>query len=61
MPRIADASGSEPPNGWIKNVLGFRQFSLREFKKVQTEWKLVCLARDPRRMDALTAALGSRK
>jgi transposase len=47
---------AEPPNGWIKNVLGFRQFSLRGLKKVQAEWKLVCLALNLRRMGALTAA-----
>jgi hypothetical protein len=35
---------AEPPNGWIKNVLGFRQFSLRGLHRVQAEWKLVCLA-----------------
>ena len=40
----------EPPNGWIKAVLGFRQFSLRGFKKVQAEWQLVCLALNLRRM-----------
>jgi hypothetical protein len=35
---------AEPPNGWIKNVLGFRQFSMRGLKKAQAEFKLVCLA-----------------
>jgi len=25
---------AEPPNGWIKNVLGFRQFSLRGLHRV---------------------------
>ncbi len=24
---------SEPPNGWVKNVLGFRQFSLRDWPR----------------------------
>jgi len=47
---------AEPPNGWIKNVLGFRQFSLRGLKKVQAEWKLVCMALNLRRMGALTLA-----
>jgi hypothetical protein len=47
---------AEPPNGWIKNVLGFRQFSVRGLNKVQAEWKLVCLALNLRRMGALTAA-----
>jgi transposase len=46
---------AEPPNGWIKNVLGFRQFSVRGLKKVQAEWKLVCLALNLRRMGAMIA------
>jgi transposase len=44
----------EPPNGWIKAVLGFRQFSFRGFKKVKAEWQLVCLALNLRRMAYLT-------
>ena len=40
----------EPPNGWIKAVLGFRQFSLRGLHKVGAEWKLVCMAVNLRRM-----------
>ena len=47
---------AEPPNGWIKNVLGFRQFSVRGLKKAQAEWKLVCLALNLRRMGAMIAA-----
>ena len=43
----------EAPNGWIKNVLGFRQFSLRGLEKVQAEFKLVCLALNLRRMSGL--------
>ena len=42
----------EAPNGWIKSVLGFRQFSLRGTEKVRAEWKLVCLAMNLRRMAA---------
>ena len=41
---------AEPPNGWIKNVLGFRQFSMRGLKKAQAEFKLVCLALNLLRM-----------
>ena len=44
---------AEPPNGWIKNVLGFRQFSMRGLKKVQAEFKLVCMALNLRRMGAM--------
>ena len=40
----------EAPNGWIKSVLGFRQFSLRGLEKVKAEFKLVCLALNLRRM-----------
>lgn len=46
---------SEPPNGWIKHVLGFRQFSLRGIEKAQAEWKLVCAALNLRRMAKLLA------
>ena len=41
---------AEPPFGWIKHVLGFRQFSLRGLEKVKAEWNLVCLAINLRRM-----------
>ena len=47
---------AEPPNGWIKHVLGFRQFSLRGWAKVQAEFKLVCMALNLRRMSALLTA-----
>jgi hypothetical protein len=47
---------AEPPNGWIKNVLGFRQFSLRGLERVSAEWKLVCLALNLRRMAAMATA-----
>lgn len=40
----------EAPNGWIKAVLGFRQFSLRGIEQVRAERKLVCLALNLRRM-----------
>ncbi len=46
---------AEPPNGWIKSVLGFRQFSLRGLDKVKAEFKLVCLALNLRRMCSLRA------
>ena len=47
---------AEPPNGWIKSVLGFRQFSLRGLHRVQAEFKLVCLALNLRRMSTLRTA-----
>lgn len=47
---------AEPPNGWIKNVLGFRQFSMRGLHRVQAEFKLVCLALNLRRMSTLRMA-----
>ncbi len=44
---------AEPPNGWIKNVLGFRQFSMRGLNKAKAEFKLVCLALNLRRMGTM--------
>jgi transposase len=44
---------AEPPNGWIKSVLGFRQFSMRGLQKAQAEFKLVCMALNLRRMGAM--------
>jgi transposase len=46
---------SEPPNGWIKNVLGFRQFSVRGVERVKAEFKFVCMALNLRRMAAMSA------
>ena len=46
---------AEPPNGWVKNVSGFRQFSMRGLEKVKAEFKLVCLALNLRRMGAMQA------
>ncbi len=43
----------ESPFGWVKNVLGFRDFSLRGLRKVRGEWNLVCLALNLRRMRGL--------
>ena len=47
---------AEPPNGWIKNVLGFRQFSMRGLEKAKAEFKLVCMALNLRRMGAMAFA-----
>ena len=46
---------SEGPNGWVKEVLGFRRFSLRGLDKVRGEWHLVCLALNIRRLAAMAA------
>ena len=46
---------SEGPNGWVKEGLGFRRFSLRGVEKVRGEWHLVCLALNIKRMRALAA------
>ena len=40
----------EPVFGWIKQSLGFRQFSLRGQENAEAEWKLVCGAMNLRRM-----------
>lgn len=45
----------EPVFGWIKEVLGFRRFSLRGLAKVSAEWDLVCLAINLKRMHVLMA------
>lgn len=47
---------AEPPNGWIKSVLGFSQFSMRGLDKAKAEFKLVCLALNLRRMGAMHVA-----
>ena len=46
---------SEAPHGWIKEVLGFRRFSVRGLQNVQGEWDLVCLALNVKRLQALMA------
>jgi transposase len=46
----------EPVIGIIKEILGFRQFSLRGLKKVTDEWCLVCLAFNLKRLHILMTA-----
>ena len=48
----------EPVIGIIKEVLGFRQFSLRGLLAVAGEWCLVCLAFNLKRMHTLYLAKG---
>jgi Transposase DDE domain. len=43
----------EPVIGIIKEVLGFRQFSLRGLAGAAGEWCLVCLAFNLKRLHAL--------
>ena len=47
---------SEAPNGWIKEVLGLRRFSVRGLDKVRWEWNSVCLALNVKRLQPLLAA-----
>jgi len=46
----------EPVFGIIKQVLGFRQFSLRGLEAVTGEWKLMAMAFNLKRMHVLAAA-----
>jgi transposase len=48
----------EPVFGWIKQVLGFRAFSLRGIGKVNAEWRLMCAAMNLRRIHRLTWVAG---
>jgi transposase len=43
----------EPVFGWIKQVLGFRSFSLRGLGAVGAEWRLICTALNFKRMHRL--------
>ena len=45
----------EPPNAWVRQILGFRQFSFKGLEKVRSEFKLVCAALNLRRMAAMRA------
>jgi len=44
----------EPVFGIIKAAMGFRQFSLRGLEKVNTEWTLVTLAYNFKRLFSIT-------
>ena len=49
--RYAQRKGlAESPFGWVKMVMGFRQFSVRGIEKIKGEWQLVCAALDLRRL-----------
>lgn len=47
---------AEPPNGWIKNVLRFRQFNMRGLHRARAEFKLVCPALNLRRMCSMQSS-----
>ena len=46
----------EPVLGWIKEVLGFRRFSLRGVAKARGEWNVVCLAVNLKRLHRIRMA-----
>lgn len=48
---------SEPVFGIIKEVMGFRRFSLRGLEKVKGEWRLVCLAFNLKRLCVLNQGI----
>lgn len=43
----------EPVFGWIKQVIGFRTFSLRGIAAVSAEWRLMCTAVNLKRLHRL--------
>ncbi|MGH6675278.1 MAG: transposase, partial [Xanthobacteraceae bacterium] len=47
----------EPVFGIIKSVMGFRQFSPRGLDNVRSEWKLVTMAWNIKRLFALVRAV----
>ena len=46
----------EPVLGWIKEVLGFRRFSLRGVAKARGEWTVICLAVNLKRLHRIGVA-----
>ncbi len=46
----------EPVLGWIKEVLGFRRFSLRGLAKARGEWTVICLAVNLKRFHRIQTA-----
>lgn len=41
---------AETPNGFIKQVIGLRQFLLRGLEKVRTEWLWACTASNMKKL-----------
>jgi hypothetical protein len=50
----------EPVFGIIKSVMGFRHFMMRGLERVNTEWKLVTLAYDLKKLYNLSGGIGLR-
>ena len=46
----------EPVLGWIKEILGFRRFSMRGVVKARGEWNVVCLAANLKRLHRIQTA-----
>jgi len=46
----------EPVLGWIKEILGFRRFSMRGVVKARSEWNVVCLATNLKRLHRIQMA-----
>ena len=40
----------EPVFGWVKEVMGFRRWTVRGLEKVQTQWSLLCTALNLKRL-----------
>jgi len=51
----------EPVFGIIKEVLGFRRFSMRGKQKAETEWSLVCLSYNLKKMFNLTRSCAPKR
>ena len=46
----------EPVNGQVKEIGGFRQFSLRGYEKARWEWALVCTGHNLKKLIGATQA-----
>ena len=50
---------AETPFGYIKGVLGIRQFLVRGLDKVRTEWRWICTAYNLRKLLAMLQGASS--
>lgn len=50
--RAARSTEAETVFGIVKHNMGFRRFHLRGLEKVKTEWGLVCIAHDMKKLVA---------